>query len=97
VPSDVRPYNTLAMFHEFHRLDKASKDKIRDRMCIQCKKFASTTSQKAVMETLRIIDCPAESHLLPILVKVKKILPKHSSHVYMETHVSIVEAYMDAK
>jgi len=46
------------------------------------------------MQALSIIDCPAESHLLAVLVKVNKMLPKRPSHVYLETDVSLVEANM---
>jgi len=43
--------------------------------------LASITSKKTVivMLPLSINDCPAELHLLPVLVKVKKILEKHFS------------------
>jgi len=37
---------------------------------------ASITSQKVLVQALCIIDCPVELHLLPVLVKVKKLLAK---------------------
>jgi len=46
------------------------------------------------MQALSINDCPAEPHLLPVLVKVKKLLAKRPSHAFMETHASLVEANM---
>jgi len=48
-------------------------------------------TKKAVKQALRIIDCPAEPHLFPVLVKVKRILAKH---VCVATHVSLVKANM---
>jgi len=42
------------------------------------------------MHALSIIDCPAEPHRLPVLVKVKKILEKRLSHASVETHASFV-------
>jgi len=36
--------------------------------------FASINSQKAVIQAFSIMEFPVEPHLLPVLVKVKKIL-----------------------
>jgi len=58
------------------------------------KYIASITTQKAVMQALSIIDCPAEPHLLPVLVKVKKILAKRPSHSCAQTHVSLDKGNM---
>jgi len=44
------------------------------------------------MQSLSIIDCPVELHLLRFLVKVKTILAKRPSHACAETHVSHVRA-----
>jgi len=43
--------------------------------------FASMTNRKAIMQVLSIIDCPAEPHLFPILVKVNKISRNSSSNL----------------
>jgi len=61
------------VFHESHVLNKASKDKVMTGCTSGIQKFDSITSQKSVMQALSIIDCPVEPHLLPVLVKVKKI------------------------
>jgi len=42
------------------------------------------------MQALSIIGCPAESHLLTVLMKVN-LLAKRRSHACMETRVSLVE------
>jgi len=75
MPYDVGLYNRLAVFHEFHVLDKASRDKVMRGSTSGVKKIPSITSQKTVMQPLGIFvctDCPDEPHLLPVLMKVKK-------------------------
>jgi len=46
------------------------------------------------MQTLCIIDCPAEPHLILLLVKMKKILAKHPSQACVETRISHAKANM---
>jgi len=82
------------MLHEFHMLNKASKDKFMTGSTSDVKKFALITSQKAEMQALSIINCAVEPHLLPILVKVKKILPKRPIYACIETRISHVTADM---
>jgi len=49
---------------------------------------ASITSQMALMQTLGITGCPVESHLLPFLVKVKKMLVQRPSQLHGNQHQS---------
>jgi len=51
-------------------------------------------SQKAVMQALNSTDCSVEPHVLPVLMKVKKILAKRPSQACVEPHVSHVSASM---
>jgi len=46
------------------------------------------------MQALSIIDFPAEPHLLPVMVKVKKILAERPSRTCLETRVSQVSTHM---
>jgi len=61
--------------------DKASKDKVMTGNTSGVQIFASMTNRKAIMQVLSIIDCPAEPHLFPILVKVNKISRNSSSNL----------------
>jgi len=72
--SDVALYNRLAVFHEFHVLEKASKDKVTTGSTSGVNVFSSITRQKSVVQALSITDCPAEPYLLPVLVKAKNLL-----------------------
>jgi len=47
-------YNRLTLFHEFHVLDKASKDKVMTGSTSGCNISASLTSQKAVIQALNV-------------------------------------------
>jgi len=80
------------MIHVFSMLNKAIKDKVHPKSTSNVIFFTSIISQKAVMQVLCIIDCPAEPHLLLVLMNVKKIWAKCRSHTYMKTHVSLVKA-----
>jgi len=42
------------------------------------------------MQALNIIDCPVEPHLLPFLMKIKKMLARRPWHACVETCVSHV-------
>jgi len=87
--SDVGLYNRLTVVHAFNVLDKACKDKVMTVGISDVHIFTSVTSQKAVMRALGIIDCLAEPHLVPVLVKIMKILAKRPSRTFLETHVSL--------
>jgi len=60
------------MLHEFHVLDKVMTGSTSDvKILLQL-----ITSQMVVMQALTITDCFAEPHLLPVLLKIKKMLAK---------------------
>jgi len=89
-PSDVGLYNRLTVFHEFHVLDKASKDKVMTVNTFD----VNTLLQLPAMRQALSIDCPAELHLVTVLVKVKKISAKRPRHDCVKTRVSLVKANM---
>jgi len=76
--NDVGLYNRLTVFHEFHVLYKTSNDSVMAGSTSGVQISASVTSQKAVMQAFSIINCPAEPHFLPVLVKIKKVFCKTS-------------------
>jgi len=76
------------MCHEFHVLDKASKDKVMTGITSGITFY--NYQSKAVMQALIIIDYPVEPHLF--LMKVKKILTKRPSHACVEIQVNFVTA-----
>jgi len=80
------------MFHEFHVIDKASKDKVKTGSTSCVKNLLLLPAKKIVMQALSVVDCPVELQLLLVLVKV--IWSKRPSHACVETHASHVMAGM---
>jgi len=76
--SAIGLYNRLAVTRETSHAQRASNDKVATGRKSGVKNCTNYKHQKAVMQAFNIVDCLAESHLFPFLVKVKIIYGKQS-------------------
>jgi len=90
-------YNRLSVFHDFHVIDKASKDKAVTGSTSDVKFDFNYQPKGSDVDTQYYWSTsPFRRCILLVLVKVKKILIKlkRPSHACVETHVSLVKANM---